>query len=342
MTSYNASEAHERDLMEEEATTWFVRLHHDDQPEGHKPAFEEWLAADARHQAAYNEVQSFMQSTQDFTDDPVLEEVFAENLADNGLRRSPARGFVRMAFALAAMVLAVIGGYGFYLYYPLPDVEETLPGEQKVLVLADGSRVKLNTDSKIAISYGRGAREIRLYRGQAWFDVAKENKRPFKVTFEEGHVEALGTSFDVYQSTQGVKVSLLEGSVAVREKRAEAGGALKEVILQAKVNEKNVPQVVLRAGSLSAPRMQERGLVQAWQREQLVFTEAALETVLSEISRYLRQPVKLGDNGMKAVTVTGVFPTDGKKALDILRKYYGWQIIEGDQATLVLPSDKNG
>lgn len=91
----------------------------------------------------------------------------------------------------------------------------TCPGEKMIVMLSDGSRIHLNSDSRIIFPerFSKKERRIRL-EGEAYFDVAKKEHCPFIVETQESSIKVLGTRFNAYSfSGEPVKVALEEGSV---------------------------------------------------------------------------------------------------------------------------------
>lgn len=83
------------------------------------------------------------------------------------------------------------------------------------MTLADGSTVDLNARSKLRIEFSGAERRVELLGGQALFQVAKDQNRPFIVRSSHATVRAVGTQFDVYRKAGSTTVTVLEGRVAV-------------------------------------------------------------------------------------------------------------------------------
>src|SRR5262249_45760869 len=89
-------------------------------------------------------------------------------------------------------------------------------GEIRRVALPDGSAVTLDTDSRLVLSYSRGTRLIRLDRGEALFDVARDPARPFVGEGGAVRVRAVGTAFVVrYENGSDVEVTVSRGAVDV-------------------------------------------------------------------------------------------------------------------------------
>lgn len=78
------------------------------------------------------------------------------------------------------MLLLLVTGWW---WTGLPEIMlyETAKGAQQQIVLADGSTVTLNTDTKLTVEFSRRERSIRLDQGEAWFTISHDKRRPFTV-----------------------------------------------------------------------------------------------------------------------------------------------------------------
>jgi transmembrane sensor len=88
-------------------------------------------------------------------------------------------------------------------------------GEQKLIHLADGSTLELNSRSRVRVHFSDAERDVDLLEGQALFRVAKDHARPFIVRSDATLVRAVGTQFDVYRKVSGTTVTVVEGRVAI-------------------------------------------------------------------------------------------------------------------------------
>src|SRR5690606_28626324 len=102
-------------------------------------------------------------------------------------------------------------------------VVRTGVGEQRTVTLEDGSRVSLNTATRLSLHFDRGVRRVRLQSGEALFEVARDPGRPFVVESGDRQVRALGTAFIVRRDAGRIAVTLMEGSVEVAPVGGTAG-----------------------------------------------------------------------------------------------------------------------
>lgn len=132
------------------------------------------------------------------------------------------RGIAR--FLRVAAMIVVAFGLGYFWQSEKTEgsiAMQTIsvPAGQCVNVtLPDGSNIWLNAQTTIQypVSFNKGNRQVKL-DGEAYFDVAKDSKRPFIVNTKECSVEVLGTKFniDAYSSRDKFETVLMEGSVKV-------------------------------------------------------------------------------------------------------------------------------
>ena len=183
----------------------------------------------------------------------------------------------------------------------------TRVGQIETVKLADGSIMTVNTDSAVRTALSPSARRIRLDRGEARFDVAKNPAAPFTVVAGDISVTAVGTSFSVRETGGEVFVTLAEGRVRVD--RRQAGDS---VVLE--------PGSQLRAGKegFRVAHIDPRRAM-SWSSGALDFDQVPLGTVVRELNRYATQQIVVGDRMLAAQPVTGVFPVgDQQRVVDML------------------------
>ncbi|WP_338395336.1 FecR family protein [Fulvitalea axinellae] len=146
-------------------------------------------------------------------------------------------------------------------------------GTTKTVQLPDGTRIRLNADTKLEYLQGFSQRRVRLVNGEAYFDVAKDSLRPFslKIT-ESGRLRVLGTAFNVRAYSDDPVVSLVHGRVAVG---SFSDG--RETILDP------MRQISLASGA-EVRRFNLRS-VTGWKDGDLYYEDKPLEKVLEDLER---------------------------------------------------------
>lgn len=182
-------------------------------------------------------------------------------------------------------------------------------GEQRILTLADGSVVTLNTSSAIKVDFSGQRRNIELIEGEAFFRVAHDTARPFDVNARGTTARAVGTQFNVRIAGQTTLVSVLDGIVDVRE-RDHLKPAAEPALRLLKGEEATVDASQVTGGQ-QAPRVVKTAHAAplravAWTRGRVEFDGTPLIDVLSEFQRYREFKVSVAEP-LRPIKLTGSF-----------------------------------
>jgi transmembrane sensor len=138
----------------------------------------------------------------------------------------------KVAASVACLAVSLLLGYIVKAAW-LDRTLETELGEWRIATLTDGTVVRIGPASRLRVSFGDDHRSVRLLRGEAMFDVAKDPSRPFFVKSEMVGVLAVGTEFRVSRHGGEDVVAVTEGSVAIyRDGRDDVRGAVTQVAAQ--------------------------------------------------------------------------------------------------------------
>jgi transmembrane sensor len=198
-----------------------------------------------------------------------------------------------LAFVVSATLWLTRDGERF----GLPRAYSTAHGEQSVRVLPDGSVLHLNTDSQVTVHYSRRERVVDLDRGQALFQVRHQGERGFRVAAGNAQVLTVGTQFDVYRRPGAVRVTVVEGTVAVYTGPQQ----LTPIALRVGAGY----QVEVRA-QVGLPRPVDARAAVAWLKRQIVFENEPLGEVADEFNRYGHIAIEI-DEALRSLPITGVF-----------------------------------
>jgi len=240
----------------------------------------------------------------------------------------------------------------------------TTIGEQQQFTLADGSTLQLNTNSEVEVSYGEYYRDIRLIKGEAHFDVAKNKSKPLRVFAGKGRVEAIGTAFTVFLNRQNVDVTVTEGRVALASVRAgeevvppvNGGAAIKPKIslvdnlgaLSAGQGATIAQQAVADGKSASGVlenikiyKQEDLNKHLSWQQGLLVFTGEPLEDVVAEMSRYTTVNIQIPSAAVRAIKVGGQFEVgDTEMMLDALEDTFDLRVVRNGKNKVTIHAMK--
>jgi transmembrane sensor len=225
-------------------------------------------------------------------------------------------------FAIAAAALVAI----VWFWPPATLSFATAAGEQRTLVLEDGSRVTLNTRTRIGVRFGRHTREIVLDGGEAFFEVSHDASRPFIVRTSIGSARAVGTRFDVYLEERQLSVTTADGSVLVDGPISGNGvvvGAGNRTELRP-----GAARAVVEPADLTAAL--------GWLSRRLEANNAMLADVLRDFSRYTTLPIRAATPAIAQLRVSAVLRTGDLEALQAtLKDAFGLEIERRDGEYLV-------
>lgn len=290
------------DEIDAAAASWDARLRRADAADRDRIAFQTWLLEAPEHQQAHERLQSALFALRAQADLPELSAL--RDAARQRIRRQGLRRRITTGFALAAgLVLAV--GVGLNLDHGAETwavlrgakIYSTTLNERTQIVLADGSAVTLDSNTRLAARVTSSRRDLTLISGRALFHVAKDPKRPFVVRARDRTVTALGTVFDVGLSPGGLRVTLLEGRVAVRSVRTDAP-----------VRELKPRQELVESDPAAAPVVRTVNLEKAtsWVEGQLFFENDTLAQAADEMNRYSRLKIVV-DPAVANLRINGMF-----------------------------------
>lgn len=219
-------------------------------------------------------------------------------------------------------------------------------GEQRVVQLADKSRIWLNSVTRVRVRFDNRQRQVELIRGEAFFEVTRDTSRPFMVMVGGHRVTALGTSFDVHYESDHTAVTLVEGKVAIdsRLRPSEPVPALQEEGVAA-------PQAAVRqhaagaspwllsagqrltiepagAAKIDVPSIES---VLAWRRGEIVLNDTPLEEAVAAMNHYDKTALVIQSPALASLTVSGLYHTgDNEGFARSLAKMYHLDLEERD------------
>jgi transmembrane sensor len=286
------------------AADWFSRFKRSEVSTAELEAFEAWYA-EPGNALAYTEVEAVWLAGLTMDRDPRIAQVLSETLAQHppkgAAERRPRRRHRWLpiaAVALAGVAIAlVVAERGL-----LGESYQTALGEQRVVRLADGSRLRLDTNTKLRVRLTDGMRRIDLERGQAFFEVAHDSARPFVVHAGDTTVQALGTRFDVRREASQVRVALIEGRVKVER----PDKAQQWTMAPGQQWSTTAPE--------AAPTPADVAATTSWVGGRLTFHKTTLSDAVTEVNRYTKAPVRLEDPGLSNELISGMFDTGDVEA----------------------------
>ena len=289
--------AAERKRARDEAAAWYAKMHG---KVTHREVtdFYAWRA-DSLNDAAYSQIETLTQGVREVAGDPRIQaigqDLQARRRRGGGalarLKGRPGPWITGLGLAAAAVLAGVL-----LTTQPFGQTYRTAVGERRVVALADGSTIDLNTDSQVRVRLSRERRAISLDKGQALFAVAHDAARPFIVTAGDTAVRAVGTRFEVYRTGAAVRVILAEGKVAVTQADSPA-----PTMMSAGT------RLDVGGKAPARPVAVDVAAATGWTDGRLTFQDAPLVQAVAEVNRYSRKKVVLGPGAPAGERVNGIF-----------------------------------
>lgn len=279
------------DSLRAQAVDWLLRIRSENCTETERQALNAWLEQSASHRQAYETAQAQWEWMEPFK----AMNFPARDAALRYRRKPPRRLFV---YSAAATLLL---GLGLTAFMPngwlgIPHTYVAEKGGRQTVTLADGSSIELNTESEVRVHFNRWQRSVDLIKGEAFFTVAHDAERPFEVRAGNGRIRDIGTAFEVYIKPEQVIVAVQEGIVEVQTTGKRELTAGQQLAFNG-------------GGEFQTLQGQDVAGLTAWRQGKLVFRDRRLDDVLAEVGRYHDTRIRLQNETLGKLRVSGTFHT---------------------------------
>jgi transmembrane sensor len=313
-------------------------------------AFREWIQRSPRHFSEIRRVALIARQANVLAEMAEPLRSAAESLDLVGAPRRNLSPRWRMAIAAAA-VIVVAGACALLLISSPPPayVVATQIGAIKETRLSDGSIVKLNTDSRIEVTFTKAQRRVRLLKGEGFFEVAHNPDRPFIVYVGDRYVRAVGTAFAVRRTDNDLLVTVSEGRVEVNKVPASPEAASGSSPASGAATQARPKPLLIPAGHRlveedatgkdTVEMISNRELARdlSWRVGLLDFAGMPLSEVVREWSRYTDLKFEIADRDLQSLKFDGIFRTNEIGAfLDALEHSFGVDVDYVDDKTILL------
>lgn len=285
----------------EVAVDWLVRLQRPSVTQADWLAFDDWLAASEHHAKAYDAA---------LTLDLQLAGYVPET--DPSVATPPQKASAPEAVhtwlwpALGTLAASLLIGIGLFMnshvHLPIETVYSTGTGAHKTVVLSDGTSIALNTESRLAVHFDPTRRHVRMADAEAYFDVAKDPRRPFVIDAGASQVRVVGTAFDVKSRDGQLLVAVERGIVDVQPGKSSTAKRYRLIKGQALAYSPN--------SGLVQVRLIENGDAASWRSGRLIYRDQPLSDVVADLNRQFDKPVRLGDARTGNMRLTGLLIVD--------------------------------
>ncbi|WP_176372543.1 FecR family protein [Pseudoalteromonas sp. A601] len=189
-------------------------------------------------------------------------------------------------------------------------------GERKSTLLEDGSFVHLNADSDISVTLKKTSRYVEFNKGQVFFDIAKDSKRPFIIESNQATIKVLGTSFDVEKDHENTVVTVYEGKVSVTSGRT--------VTL--------IPpqQAIVKDNEIIVKNNLKLNQLPAWRTGWIELNQQPFFILIDKLQSYSAKKIIISSQLDKTI-VSGRFKLDTPyESIQLVAATYDWSVSEDD------------
>lgn len=264
------------------AIQWFLRIQHIGVDHPDRAKFETWLYADIAHQKAYSEVETVWSNLDSPTDVKQLTSALAQHKLTGAKKIKTATAILSIIVTFSLGLL----GYQTWHAQPVMQVAATAQiGQLKSQTLVDGTKMILNANTDLEVTYYRDKRCIELKQGEVILEVARDEDRPFIVESGKARITVLGTRFVVNRLKHLVRVSVDHGRVQVHAHQPIDTATSDIILSNGEVAEIKEDALLQRVDKNAADAFSfENGLI--------AFKDADLKEIAETLSRYRTTPVE--------------------------------------------------
>lgn len=287
----------------ERAVEWMVELQSPPVAPATLAQWQQWRAQDPEHERAWQRIEAFGERFSGLVQNAHIAQATLNSSDRPDLERRRAIKALALLVSLGAGAWA---GRDTALWQNVSADYHSAVGEQRHLMLADGSQVLMNTDTAIDVRFDANARSLRLLRGEVQINTGNDRMtRPLLAYTAHGRIETFSSRFLLRQAKGFSRVAVAEGDVILFTGKRQA------LVLQAGQQVMFTPDEIGPIRSVSDADL-------AWTDRIIIANDQRLEDFLAEVNRY--RSGHLGCSAAVAnIRVAGTYPlSDTDKILQTL------------------------
>ncbi|MEC3911103.1 FecR domain-containing protein [Sphingobium sp. CR2-8] len=319
------SSSADRGAIEAQAARLLARLNSAPTPEDESEICA-WVESDPRHavafaraEAAWEAAERLKSAAADVTLPPLAQIVSEEQ------QRRLSRNI--MIAAAAAVLFFLVAAVVTVRTFSGTDRYQTSIGQSRDIALDDGSILHLNSNSEAEVRFTANGRKVRVIKGEASFDVAHDEERPFDVEARSAVIRAVGTAFNVRMRPSIVELTVTKGAVTVHS----GGSAAQKVAAGA--------GAVIQPRTIAVTHLGPKLIDQrtAWREQMVELDGETIDQAAGEFNRYRAAPILIGDTRVSALRIGGRFRTSDSQAfLSALQLSLPIRAVQGEDGSVML------
>ncbi len=313
-----------------EAAEWLVQIDDPGCSEDQYGQWRAWVEQNPAHERAFDDVVACSARLGELREElaeirlPTDGELASDNYdatvsVEQWSAQQPRKRKDRQPYLVAAALTAVAFGLVVYAITEMagpfdgsqPHRFATVESQHQEAQLEDGSIIEIGADSALTVSYSREQRTVVLEEGEALFHVASDVNRPFVVVAGTGTITAIGTEFNIRRDSDRVVVTVVEGSVTVRQQSETMHGGHANIGNEIDVSRPATArleigqQVSYDAAGLTGAVVTDPDVVTSWQQGRLQYLREPLRFVITGVNRYSDTKIVIADTELENLLFTG-------------------------------------
>ena len=323
--------------LDRAVSQWIAKRDSGDWSEHDQEAFDRWLAQSDLRQIAWLRMQRIWDETRRLSAlgagvapgrIPERDQWNLTPFYEHPRERS--RSARRAIGAVAASVVLVMTLFIFKDFSLRGQRYSTPIGGMSSLPLADGSKITLNTESRVRVDLTATERRAELEWGEAFFDIARDSSRPFVVMAGQKRIVVLGTKFSVRRDAQEIRIAVTEGAVQLETLGASRPEKAERLIA-------GTVAITGKRGTL----VQQKALNKveeelSWRAGVLVFRDETLAEAIAEFNRYTERNIRIVDPRVASMRVAGSFQSNNAEDfVRLLEQGYALRVDTADDEILL-------
>lgn len=319
-----------RQDVDGQAAKWVADMLSGDNRVHMEAELESWRQENGDHAKAFDELLNMTESL-DAVGEAALQEEWTRELEAAAEDRQRQRWIAGISSIAAGFVVVAVMAASMLIGGPEPITYETVKGQRSTIALEDGTVMQLNTDTRVVALLEDDERHVTIERGEAFFNVKRDEERPFLVDAGQTQVKVLGTKFNVRLGASSNVVSVLSGLVSVAQRSNEDTA---QEMAQLHAGEQ-AEHLAGRNEALVEPFDEESVL--AWRTGKASYEAVPLGAVVEDLNRYFESRLEIVDSSLADLPVTGTFNlTDQNVVIDALESAFSIMAVKRVDGVILL------
>lgn len=310
--------------IREAAANWLERRVSGEWTEADQAALDQWLAESPSHMAAYLRVEAAWDRTYRLS---VLRKRASET-AEPGRAWLPL--FAKAAAAACALAVIGIAGAHYYWQRPQERIYQTPLGGRETIAFSDGTKIELNTNTRLRTRMTSAERTVWIEKGEAFFTVHHDAAHPFVVIAGNRRVTDIGTAFLVRRDNRHLEVAVMQGRVRFDAPSAQSAS------VTALLTPGDV--ATASAGTMVVTRRAHEALAHelGWRKGMLILDDVTLADAVAEFNRYNVHKIVIADSDAATMHIGGTFRTsDVKLFARVVQDVLGLHVESHEKETVI-------